>query len=217
MLLLFRSGWFHLIFGVLLLGGAIFLVDFQRGDLGETYSFLGKTAWLNPELLFWLPLAILGHLVIYAAITLLCILIAPKTFPRWWFSSLQGVYRNLNLLRALSIACLVGLLLEPFLRFGVYPLLLKEVEQATAILVLAGFVALASWTPYTNLLIFAAFAETYWFGRLYLESGNPFVPVIGHGISEFFLVLILWKLHSLGMTDQPPPKPESLTAVTSGE
>ena len=99
MLLLFRSGWFHLIFGVLLLGGAIFLVDFQRGDLGETYSFLGKTAWLNPELLFWLPLAILGHLVIYAAITLLCILIAPKTFPRWWFSSLQGVYRNLNLLR----------------------------------------------------------------------------------------------------------------------
>ena len=108
---------------------------------------------------------------------------------------------------------MAGLLIEPLLRFGIQPLLYLELEQTPALFVLAGLVALASWTPFTHLLALAAFAESLWFGYLYLESKNPFAPVLSHGLSEFFLVLLLWKLQKTGLTYQPPPTPEPLIQV----
>jgi len=119
----------------------------------------------------------------------------------------------MSLPRAFSLALMAGLLIEPLLRFGIQPLLYEELLPEGAILVLAGLVALASWTPFTHLLTLAAFAESAWFGFLYLESNNPYAPVLAHALSEFFLALMIWKLQREGVTHHAPPKPETMVRV----
>ncbi len=207
MLLLFRSGWIHTLFGVVFLSGAVALVEYGS-DLPAVFSSLNRPTWWTPVLALWVIEGFLGHLGILILFTIVGTLAIPKHFLRWWFSSLSRIYGNMSIVRALSLGLMAALLIEPLLRLGLQPLLFRELEPISAIVALAGIVAIASWSPFTQFLAIATFFESLWFSYLYLDSNNPMVPVIAHGLSEFTLALIVWKMNRMGLTLHAPAKPE---------
>lgn len=214
MLLLFKSGWGHFLFGSVILIGGIGGIERLGGRVpGETYHFLTRTDLLTAGLALSVGWGTLGALGIYAAATLLGVLLAPKHFLRIWFSELCRVYHRLTLFRALCLGVMAGLMIEPLFRLAVLPLLSSELDVWPAILLLSGAIALASWTPSASLLTLAAFAESIWFSWIYLKVQNPFAPVIAHGLAELFLVLAVWKMQALGATHLPSPAPKELVPV----
>lgn len=214
MLLLFKTGWGHFLFGSLILIGGIGVLERLQGRVpGETFHFLSRTDLLTVDLALSVGGGTLGAFGIYAGVTLIGVLLAPKHFLRIWFSELCRVYHRLTLFRALCLGVMAGLMTEPLFRLAVLPMLSSEMGLWPAIFLLSGAIALASWTPSASLLTLAAFAESVWFSWMYLKVQNPFAPVIAHGIAELVLALAVWKIQALGATHLPPPAPKELVPV----
>jgi len=210
MLLLFRSGWLHVLFGTVFLAGTIAVIGFLDGNPFSFFAPLRNSAWLKPELALWVVEGMLGHLGILAAATLVGVTIFPERFLRWWLTSLSRIYANMSPLRAVSLGLMAALLIEPLLRLGLQPRIIQEFEPISASFALAAIVAGASWTPFANTLTLVTFFESLWFSYLFIASKNPYVPVLAHGLSEFAIAMIVWRIQRMGFTSEPSPKAEPL-------
>ena len=208
MILFFKSGWLRWLAGVAILSAALWWVHRLRGpvpSLEYDYRIPPIRDW--GIVLKWVGVGLGVELGALFVVVLAGTLILPKHFLRWLTKGPARLFSKGGFLSALAAGLMAALLEEPLFRLELQPELLRETAGSEGYYLLAFVFAACHWTPYTNWLALWAFPRSLILSYIHRSGGIGWIPMLAHGIGDFFYLFLFAWLGKQGLTHERPEKP----------